>query len=176
MGSSACWGRFLVRPQKRGAAGRQTRRQGRGFKVMLKDDQGWGSTEPRMTHLFAEERPLELGFEGQKVAGRPVEKPENAKTRGGEGIACLGSLAPPGGSPLWPRRMGSQGGRHCKRSLVQRPGDYLKGGRTQSKGRKRGTEFKCIGLHNPTLLVHKVSGTWQHCRKRSYPGGRGLCS
>ena len=94
---------------------------------MLKDDQGWGSTEPRMTHLFAEERPLELGFEGQKVAGRPVEKPENAKTRGGEGIACLGSLAPPGGSPLWPRRMGSQGGRHCRRSLVQRPGDYLKG-------------------------------------------------
>ena len=48
---------------------------------MWKDDQGWGSTEPRMTHLFAEERPLELGFEGQKVAGRPMEKPENAKTR-----------------------------------------------------------------------------------------------
>ena len=122
-----------------------------------------------MTHLFAEERPLELGFEGQKVAGRPVEKLENAKTREGEGIACLGS-------PLWPRRMGSLGGRHCRRSLVQRPGDYLKGVRTQSKGRKRGTEFKCIGLHNPTLLVHKVSGAWQHCRKLSYPGGRGLCS
>lgn len=49
---------------------------------MWKDDQGWGSAEPRTAHLFAEERPLELGFEGQKVAGRPMEKPENAKTRG----------------------------------------------------------------------------------------------
>ena len=46
VGSSACWSRFLVQPPKRGAAGRQTRRPGREFKVMWKDDQGWGSTEP----------------------------------------------------------------------------------------------------------------------------------
>lgn len=48
---------------------------------MWKDGQGWQSTESRMTHLFAEERPLELGFEGQEVAGRPVENLETAKTR-----------------------------------------------------------------------------------------------
>ena len=41
---------------------------------MWKHGQGWQSTEPRMTHLFAEERPLELGFEGQKVAGRPFSR------------------------------------------------------------------------------------------------------
>lgn len=64
---------------------------------MWKDGQGWQSTEPRMTHLFAEERPLELGFEGQKVAGRPVENLENAKTRMGEGNNLSGEP----GSSCW---------------------------------------------------------------------------
>lgn len=103
-----------VQPQKRGAPGRQTRKQGRGTRVMQKDGQALRRTEPRMTHVFAEERPLELGFEGQEVARKQESQLEERKCQG---------KSQERGEPVWGllgalRRTGSWEGQSCRRPSV----------------------------------------------------------
>lgn len=85
-------------------------------------------------------------------------KRENAKARVRRGESLSGDCWEPFGGQAAGKARAAEGPR------FQGAGVGLSERRrgTQGKGGKRGTEFKFIGLHNPTPLlgVHRVSGTW----------------
>lgn len=81
----------------------------------------WG-TQSQNDPLFAEERILELGFEGQEVALKQecqLEGTENAKTRDRMGRACLGMVE---------ARYGSEEGGQVGRQALQKAPPLSDGG------------------------------------------------
>lgn len=149
-----------VQPQKRGAPGRQSRKQGRGTRVMQKDGQTLWSTEPRMTHVLLRRGHWSWALRDKKWprSRKANWKREKAKARVRRGESRSGDCWEPFGGQAAGEARAAEGPR------FQGAGVGLSEGRrgTQGKGGKRGTEFKFIGLHNPTALlgVHGVSGTW----------------